>query len=309
MMNRCPISYEPCKGNYAEAGLKILSPKLQQLKNLSYSASEQRHEAAMRAVRMSIQGIQPKLSAILNIKSERFEVVDIHGKFILKPQHHIYPQLPENEDLTMRMARYSGIEVPLHGMVYSRDGTLTYFIKRVDRFGRNKKLAVEDLAQLAGLKRDTKYHYSIEKLIKLIDHYCTFPVLEKAKLLHRILFNFLVGNEDMHMKNYSLIRRGRKIELAPAYDFLNSTLVLKGDIEETALSIKGKKSQLKSSDFIDYLGKERMNLNVKTISNILDILSSDQKQWNHLINISFLDNEYKERYTKLLQQRSKTLKI
>ena len=308
-MKRCSISYETCDGKYAPAGLKFLSPHLTQLLDLPYSASEQRHEAAMRAVRVSIQGVQPKLSAVLNVKEQRFDVVDIHGKFILKPQHHIFPQLPENEDLTMRMASLTGIEVPLHGMVYSNDGTLTYFIKRFDRFGRNKKLALEDFAQVAGLTRDTKYNYSTEKLIKLVDQYSTFPVLEKAKLFHRILFNYLVGNEDMHMKNYSLIRRDEKIELAPAYDFLSSTLVLRGDIEETALTIKGKKSNLTRNVLINYLGKERMSLNEQTISNILDALSNAQKEWHHLISISFLNKEFKERYAELLSERSKKLGI
>jgi len=306
-MNRCPISYEACDGKYANPGLRSLSPHLEQLDDLAYDAAEQRHEAAMRSAWMSIQGVQPKLSAVLNVKAHCFDVVDIHGKFILKPQHHIFPQLPENEDLTMRMARLAGIEVPLHGMVYSKDGSLTYFIKRFDRHGRNKKLAVEDFAQIAGLTRDTKYNYSTEKLIELVDNYSTFPVLEKAKLFRRILFNYLVGNEDMHMKNYSLIRRDQKIELAPAYDFLSTTLVLKGNIEETALPIKGKQSNFSSTVLIDYLGKERMNLNERSISNILDDLSSAQKKWNEMISISFLSSEFKEHYTELLTKRSKQL--
>ncbi|MEA3479847.1 MAG: HipA domain-containing protein [Bacteroidota bacterium] len=308
-MNRCPISYESCNDKYANAGLRILSPHLVQLNDLAYTAAEQRHEAAMRAARMSVQGVQPKLSAVLNPKQQRFDVVDIHGKFILKPQHHIYPQLPENEDLTMRMAKSCGIEVPIHGMVYAKDGSLTYFIKRFDRYGRNKKIAVEDFAQVAGLTRDTKYNYSIEKLIRLVEEYCTFPVLEKARLFHRILFNYMVGNEDMHMKNYSLIRMDNKIELAPAYDFLSSTLVLKGNIEESALTIKGKKSNLTNNDLLSYLGKERMNLNDRTISNILINLSNAQKEWYRLISISFLNDEHKEKYMELVRQRSRKLDI
>ena len=308
-MKRCPISYEICDDKYAKAGLKMLSPKLEQLNDLAYSASEQRHEAAMRAGRMSVQGVQPKLSAIFNMKHQGFEVVDIHGKFILKPQHHLFPQLPENEDLTMKMAGSCGIEVPIHGMVYSKDGTLTYFIKRFDRHGRNKKSAVEDFAQVAGLTRDTKYKYSIEKLIRLVEEHCTFPALEKARLFHRILFNYLVGNEDMHMKNYSLIRRDNKIELAPAYDFLSSTLVLKGNIEESALTLNGKKNNLTKNDLIKYLGHERLNLNDRIISNILNQLGTAKPAWQHLIRISFLSNDFKEKYSELVHERSRRLGI
>ncbi|MFO8236225.1 MAG: HipA domain-containing protein, partial [Bacteroidales bacterium] len=172
-MNKCPITYENCEGKYSQNGLKILSRNLTDLKDIDYSAEELRHEAARRATKMSIQGVQPKLSAILNVQQSKFDIVDVNGKYIIKPQHHIYPRLPENEDVTMKMASKCGINTPIHGMVYSKDGTLSYFIKRYDRIGKNKKLHVEDFAQLAGEKRETKYNYSVEKLINLIDDNCT----------------------------------------------------------------------------------------------------------------------------------------
>ena len=252
-MNRCPITYNPCKGRYSEQGLRLLSGRLRTLHELEYSAEEQRQEAAKRAGKMSIQGVQPKLSAILYTREDRFQIVDIHGEYIIKPQQDVYPQLPENEDLTMRLAKSCGIEVPLHGMIYAKDGTLTYFIKRFDRLTRGRKLAVEDFAQLAGKKRETKYDYSIEKLIKIIDEVCTFPVLEKSKFFRRFIFNYLTGNEDMHLKNYAVITRNNKVELSPAYDFLNTSIVLGGDIEESALPLKGKKKQFSKEILVDYL--------------------------------------------------------
>ena len=102
---------------------------------------------------MSIQGVQPKLSAKLNVKDKVFDIVDRGGEYILKPQNNFYPELPENESLTMKLAELIGIEVPLSGMIYSSDGKFTYFIRRFDRYGRNKKLSVEDFAQLAGKSR------------------------------------------------------------------------------------------------------------------------------------------------------------
>lgn len=150
-MNRCLITYDFCGDKtYSQRGLKLLSPTLKSLANLDYSSEELRLEAMQRAVRMSIQGVQPKLSAVLNSKEGKFEIVDKNGKYILKPQHQFFQELPENEDLTMQLAATVGINVPLHGLIYSKDGTLTYFIRRFDRKGQKDKIAVEDFAQLAG---------------------------------------------------------------------------------------------------------------------------------------------------------------
>ncbi len=303
----CPITYQQSETKYSAKGLKILSRRLTELNDLQFTAQELRREAASRSSKMSIQGVQPKLSAVLNVQKEKFDIVDINGKFILKPQHHIFSQVPENEDLTMKLAKIAGIEVPVHGLVFSKDGTLTYFIKRFDREGRNKKLAVEDFAQLAELSRETKYNYTVEKLILLVETYCTFPILEKAKLFKRILFNFIIGNEDMHLKNYSVIARNNKIELAPAYDFLNSTILLSGEVEETALKIKGKNKKLNDKTLIDYLGRERMKLSEKTIKNTLSDFYSLRVSFQKLINISFLDSNNKELYLNLLNKRMKRL--
>lgn len=307
-MNRCPISYDLCDENpYCLKGLKLLSPALKTLALLNFTAEELRAEAMQRATKMSIQGVQPKLSAILNIKNGSFEIVDKNGRYILKLQHHIFAELPQNEDLTMRLAAIIGIEVPLHGLIYSKDGSLTYFIKRFDRKGQKDKVAVEDFAQLAGMSRDTKYNYTMEKLVKLIDGYCTFPAVEKAKLFKRVLFNFLIGNEDMHLKNYSIIIRNGKVELSPAYDLLNSSIVLKGDIEEIALPVKGKKSNLTRDVLVDYFGKERCNLADPVIERTLETIQSALPSWFELIDISFLSDEMKDKYAKLLQNRIEIL--
>ena len=303
-MNRCPITYHLCEENrYSEKGLKLLSPSLKRLDLLNFTAEELRAEAMQRASKMSIQGVQPKLSAILNIKDGLFEIVDKGGKYILKPQHHIFPELPQNEDLTMRLAASIGIGVPLHGLIYSKDNSLTYFIKRFDRKGQKDKIAVEDFAQLSGMSRDTKYNYSMEKLVKLIDDFCTFPSIEKAKLFNLVLFNFLVGNEDMHLKNYSIIISNGKVELSPAYDLLNSTIVLKGNTEEIALSLKGKKSKLNRNILIDYFGRERCNLTDKIIERFLEKIQKEIPAWFNLIDISFLSGEMKVKYKNLLYKR------
>lgn len=309
-MNICPITFQPCGDKkYSGKGLKLLSGNLTQLSDLPLTQEEQLREAAIRADKMSVQGVQPKLSAKLNVKDEVFDIVDRGGEYILKPQNNFYPELPENESLTMKLAELIGIEVPLSGMIYSSDGKFTYFIKRFDRYGRNKKLSLEDFAQLAGKSRETKYDYSMEKLITLIDTFCTFPAIEKVKLFRLTIFNFLIGNEDMHLKNFSLITRDNNVELSPAYDLLNTTIVVPKSQEEIALPIAGKKRNLTAKILIDYFAKERMKLNDTIISQVLNKINTEWSNWEELINISFLSNEMKEKYLELLNRRKATLLI
>jgi serine/threonine-protein kinase HipA len=303
-MNRCPITYEFCgMDKYSEKGLRMIAPKLTCLNVLPYTAVELRQEAANRAKKLSIQGVQPKLSAAISIVDQEFKIVDQFGTYIIKPQNDLFPQLPENEDVTMRMAKVFGLEVPFHGMLYGKDGSLSYFIKRFDRYGKGSKFATEDFAQLTGNTRDTKYRFTMEKLIPVLDQYCSFPAIEKADFFKRILFCYVTGNEDMHLKNFSLITKNGKTTLTPVYDFLNSTIAIKNAEEEIALTLKGKKSNLKAADFVDYYAKERLQLNDKTIATILLQMKKATPKWKELLEISFLTDEMKEKYLELLESR------
>lgn len=303
-MNRCPITYELCGTHrYSAKGLRMIAPKLTHLNDLPYTAAELRQEAANRAKNLSIQGVQPKLSAAISIVDQEFKIVDQFGTYIVKPQNDLFPELPENEDVTMRMAKVLGLEVPFHGMLYGEDGSLSYFIKRFDRYGKGKKLATEDFAQLTGNTRDTKYRFTMEKLVPVIDEYCSFPAIEKADFFKRVLFCYVTGNEDMHLKNFSLITKNHKTTLTPVYDYLNSTIAIKYPEEEIALTLKGKKSNLKASNFIEYYAKERLLLNEKTIATTLQQLKKATPKWKELIEISFLSNEMKEKYLNLLAIR------
>ncbi len=315
-MNRCPITYEPCgEARYSRAGLRLLSPNLEQLNDFPYDAGRQRQEAVVRAGKMSIQGVQPKLSVRLNAKAGVFVIVDQGGRFVLKPQHAVYPNLPENEGITMHLAKLCGIEVPVSGIVRSVDGSWSYFVRRFDRTGHNRKVAVEDFAQLAGLSRETKYDFSMEQLVGLLDRYCTFPAIEKVKLLKRSLFNFLVGNEDMHLKNFSLIARRGKVELAPAYDYLSTTVAYLAlgrpidTIEEIALPLQGKKRRLARSIWIGYFAKERLELPDRVIDTVLDELARAAPAWRTCIADSFLPLDHKDHYRSLLAQRSAMLDL
>lgn len=307
-MSRCPITYEEtASGRYSKTGLNKLNPALEDLQPLPLDRREQIREAQKRMTKMSIAGVQPKLSARLSVKKQSFTIVDKHGSYILKPQLTDYEEVPQNEDLTMRMAKVCGIEVPFHGLFYAKDASLLYFIRRFDRTGRAGKIHVEDFAQVAGMSRETKYDYSMEKVVALIEDHCTFPVVEKVKLFRRTLFCWLTGNEDMHLKNFSLIHREGLIELSPAYDLLNTTIILAHPAEEMALSLQGKKSNFGYEIFFDYFGKERLGLNKKVLANIEKELRQAFPEWERLVEISFLSDEKKEAYVRVLKQRKKVL--
>lgn len=202
MTARCPLTYEPidAEHRYSQTGLRRLNRRLGSLAPLALSATELLAEAARRAPRMSIQGVQSKLSLVLDLRAQAFVLVDTAGRYILKPPHPVFPSLPENEDVTMR---------------------------RFDRRDRKPdRVPMEDFAQLTGRSRETKYDSSLERVITAVERYCTFPRVELSRLFRRVLFCFLVGNEDMHLKNYSVVTEGRVVRLAPAYDLLNTTLVL-----------------------------------------------------------------------------------
>lgn len=309
-MKRCLITYEQFEGDgdYSTMGLKLLDRHLAALAPLSYTAAEQRQEALERAGKMSIQGVQAKLSAALRVKAGAFEIVDRNGRFILKPPSLDFPELPENEDLTMRLGAAVGIEVPLHGLVRARDGSLTYFIRRFDREGR-ERVPLEDFAQLAGASRETKYDSSMEKVAAIVDRFCTFPAIERVKLFERTLFSFLTGNEDMHLKNFSLITRRGRIDLAPAYDLLNSTIALKNPREEMALPIQGRRSGLTRDDLLGYFATERLQINERVMMEIIERFQTAFPRWDELLAASFLSPEKKTAYAALLAERKSRLQL
>lgn len=309
-MNRCPITYELCgDSRYSMVAIRLLSPGLTSLKDLEYTADEQRKEAFNRASRMSVQGVQPKLSAKLNVKECKLDIVDTGGRYILKPQHDFFPEMPQNEDLTMRLANVIGLRIPLHGLVWSKDNSLTYFIKRFDRKGQSEKIQVEDFAQLAGMTRDTKYNYSLEKVVGLINKYCTFPAVEKIVLFKLVIFSYLTGNDDMHLKNFSVITEDGITRLSPCYDLVNTTIEYKTPDEEIALPLRGRKNKLTRHILVDYFGMERCELPVKSIEKVLETIDTAIPRWKELIAISFLSEDMKEKYLDLLQNRLGILNI
>jgi serine/threonine-protein kinase HipA len=308
-MNRCPITYDriPLDQLYSQRGLHQFSPRLSNLKIFPYTPEEQRMQAFHQATKISIPGVQTKLSVKLNITNETFEIANVGGKYILKPDSSVHPELPANEDVTMRMAAALGIETPFHGLIHSQDDTFTYFIKRFDRKRHIDKVATEDFAQLSGASRDTKYNASTETLIKVIDTYCTFPQVERLKLFERLLFSFLCGNSDLHLKNLSLVSEDSVVRLSPAYDLINSTIVSQGRQNEMVLALNGKQDKLIRDDFIYHLAAKRLDIPNKVITRLLNRIQVVYPKWYELLDHCFLSNFMKERYKSVLEERKKCI--
>jgi serine/threonine-protein kinase HipA len=193
-------------------------------------------------------------------------------------------------------------------MIWAKDDTLTYFIKRFDRKGQKDKVPIEDFAQLAGLSRDTKYNYSMEKVVQLVDAHCTFPAVEKVKLFKLVLFCFITGNEDMHLKNFSIINQNGKIEISPCYDLLNTTIEINNASEELALTLKGRRKNLTKQMLIEYFGGESCELNDKVITNAVNSMIDAKPKWMEAIKHSFLSDEMKEKYIDVVESRFERLR-
>jgi len=305
-MRRCLFTYEPLKKdevNYSLESLKKLSKKLTGLNIFPYDQNEQIEIAQRMVKKISIQGVQPKFSVILDEKEQAFKEIDNNGKYILKPQVQQYKQLPENEDLTMHLVGMTGVKTPWHGLVKCSDDTLSYVIKRFDRVGKDK-IPMEDFSQLTGASRDTKYDVSLEKVADTIEQYCTYPTIDFFNLFQRIILAFILGNEDFHLKNISILTVNKKVQLSPVYDFVNSTIANPHAEEEMALSIGGKKKGFTRDDLLVDYAQHYLYLPKAKVEKETQRLISFIPEWNKLIDKSFLDDASKAKYKKLIKERA-----
>jgi len=258
----------------------------------------------------SVTGVQPKLSVDLkNDKKEstRLTIVGLWGSYILKPPHKDFSQMPENEDLTMKLAEMVGIKTAQHSLIRLKSGELAYISKRFDRTAKTK-LHVEDFAQLLEVLTERKYYGSVEQISKGILRYSSFSGNDLINLFELVLFSFITGNADMHLKNYSLIRdESDDIKLSPAYDLLSTKLLIPEDKEEYALTINGKKAGLKRKDF-DALAVY-MKINEKTLTAIYKKFGGVEEKWVSLINKSFLFPESQTNFMNLIKQRINQIEL
>lgn len=260
--------------------------------------------------RTTLTGVQAKLSLDIHKgtknEPERFTIVGLWGRFILKPQTDLYPFLPELEDLTMHLAQLAKINVVPHTLIRFRDGELCYITRRIDRTDSGSKLPMEDMCQLSERLTEYKYKGSYEQIAKLVLKYSATPKLDLVCFWEQVLFSWITGNADMHLKNFSLYSREKGIyNLTPAYDLLSTALVIPEDIEELALTLNGKKRKLAKQDFMASM--QLSGLDEKVIENLFRKFRKAVFPWREFIARSFLPEEMQERYNALIAKRMEKL--
>ena len=251
----------------------------------------------------TLTGVQAKLSLHLDRHegSKRLTIVGLWGDYIFKPQTQSYKTLPENEDLTMHLAEIAKIKVAPHTLIRLKDGTLGYLTKRVDRSADGEKIPMEDMCQLTERQTEYKYKSSYEQIAKVIAKYSYVPLLDLTDFYEQVFFSWLVGNNDMHLKNFSLYAPKGKWGLTPAYDLLNVAMVNPKDDEELALTLNARKKRIKKADFLTAM--ETSGITPKVLENMVAKYQKLLPKFNEALDMSFLDAEDKEMYKQSIASR------
>lgn len=257
----------------------------------------------------TVTGVQAKLSLDIARGSagepQRFTIVGLWGRYILKPQTDRFANLPENEDLTMHMAEAAGIKTVPHSLIRFADGELCYITRRVDRTKSGGKIAMEDMCQLSERLTEDKYKGSYERIAKLIRQYSSAPLLDIVNFWEVIVFSWLTGNADMHLKNFSLYCPANEYLLTPTYDLLSTAIAMPEDDEELALTLNGKKKRIDRLDFEKAMRDSGMD--DKAISKLFQRFAKAIPEWHLLISQSFLPKQLQDEYHTMIDSTSKRL--
>ncbi|MGZ5244467.1 MAG: HipA domain-containing protein [Bacteroidia bacterium] len=312
--NRCLYCYQPLLSNeknfHPACSRKIFGKA--QAPELPYT-EEDMLKLANQVIRShaAVTGVQPKLS--LDIEKSRpsdipkFTIVGLWGNFILKPPTEHYPHLPELEDLTMHLASLSGIKTVPHSLIRMENNHLAYITRRIDR-NKGKKLHMEDMCQLTEKLTEHKYRGSYEQIGKAILQYSANPLLDIINFFEQVIFCFLTGNADMHLKNFSLIKSSAtEYTLSPAYDMVATALVVPEDAEELALTLNAKKRKIKRKDFKEAFSK--FPIDIRAQENMFGRFEKALPKWFPFIEQSFLSEEMKLKYIDLVKERARRLEL
>ncbi|MBL1278708.1 MAG: HipA domain-containing protein [Fluviicola sp.] len=307
---KCLICYKPLDKLEINYHTKCLKKEfgLKQMPLININEKElKEHAKELIEANTTITGVQPKLSLWLEKSKStiRFSIIDSKSNFIIKPQSEVYQSLPENEDLCMRLAAELNIKTAKHSLIKLPSGNLAYITQRFDR-DRNAKLASEDLCQLTETLTERKYKSSYEKTGKTIRQYSSQSGLDALNFFELVLFNFIIGNADMHLKNFSMLEnRDGNFTLSPAYDLVSTFLVIDNEDEQMSLTLNGKKNKIKLKDF-DILANT-LSLSVKQRENIYQKILSKEKSIKWWVKNSFLPENHKKKLQNLIDARLKML--
>lgn len=267
-------------------------------------------ELARQVIRTSssVTGIQAKMSLDVNRggKNEpaKFTIVGLWGKYIFKPQSSKYPCLPELEDLTMKMAEAAHIRTARHTLIRLADGELGYLTLRMDRGRKGEKISMLDMCQLTNRLTEHKYYGTYQQLAETVKKYSSAPMLDVQRFWEIVLFSWITGNSDMHCKNFSLIdRKNGDYVLSPAYDLLAVLLADPADTEEMAMSfiVGGPKSGFDRDTFMTAFVQS--GIPTVVADKMIERMKGNLPVWKELISQSFLPEEMKADYCRLLNQR------
>lgn len=305
-MCKCLYCYKPLeegqKDFHPHCAKKMFGIAKAPLLEYRYEELDKLAEQVIRS-QTSLTGVQPKLSLNLSKHdgTNRLTIVGLWGNYIFKPQTANYLQLPENEDLTMHLAEAVKINVVPHCLIRLADGSLGYITKRIDRTKKGEKIDMEDMCQLTLHPTEYKYKGSYEQIAKVIMKYSDMPRLDLANYMQLLLFCFITGNNDMHLKNFSLYRPFEGYQLAPAYDLVNTSIANPDDTEELALPLSGRKTKLHLANFLQ--AAATMGIEENVVRHLTDNMSKALPKWMQLINDSFLDETMKEKYRQTIETR------
>lgn len=306
-MNKCLYCYRPLEKGETDFHTKCEKKffDTEKVPVLEYTCKDL-EKLAMQVIKdqTSLTGVQPKLSLHLNEQEgrQRLTIVGLWGKFICKPQTIQFEQMPETEDLTMHLAELAKIDVVPHTLMRMADNSLCYLTKRIDRSISGEKIAMEDMCQLTERLTEYKYKSSYERIAKAILQYSSMPKMDVTNFFEIILFSWITGNNDMHLKNFSLYEpQDGTIRLTPAYDMLNAVILNPKDDEELALTLNGKKKRLKRLDFIS--SGLTMGIEQKTIERLIQKYVKLLPKIEEFIARSFLSDEFKDKYLNLINER------
>lgn len=258
----------------------------------------------------TIPGVQKKMSLHLTQgDTPRLTLVNYPSGYILKPQADEYRALPELENLIMKMAKASGIKtVPNSLLIFTPEkDSIAYITKRIDRDNGNC-FAMEDFCQLDERLTEDKYKGSYERCAKIIDRFSCKPGLDLSELFLRLVFSFAVGNSDMHLKNFSLIETeygSGEYELSAAYDLLSTNIVIPADTEQMALTLNGKKQNIRRKDFLIYA--ENIGIEKKAAEKMIAGIVKMKAEYTEMISDSYIPQDMKESLAELLEKRLSVL--
>ena len=268
---------------------------------IDFNLGDMSQKAQKLTGKLSISGVQPKLSVKLDKKQNILIPVAESGEYILKPQTSTFPNIPENEQCCMDIAENLNIDIPLHCLIPLKDNSLAYVVKRFDR-EKSIKIHQEDFAQI--LEQTDKYKGSVEQIGRKLKEISSAPGYDVQLFFERVILNFIIGNGDAHLKNYSISYRDKdNIRLAPAYDIVCSKLVLL-DEEDSAITINGKNNRLKIEDFnklAEYLNIP-LKVRYEKFENKFDSISK-------IIECSSIAKEKQQQFLEIIEERLARLRL